>query len=132
MLPLLFKTENDEMKKAFLALVILCGMAAAFVACKPELKNVRGQVKSVEVSNDTLTSIMLTVDGKDLQVDMTRTRLQNGLAMNGDSVIVDYIDGDNGTLIAVVCTTLPKPAQEFEPSDTLMTRESKESTDSIQ
>ena len=120
------------MKKAFLALVILCGMAAAFVACKPELKNVRGQVKSVEVSNDTLTSIMLTVDGKDLQVDMTRTRLQNGLAMNGDSVIVDYIDGDNGTLIAVVCTTLPKPAQEFEPSDTLMTRESKESTDSIQ
>ena len=117
------------MKKTFLLFVFLCGLTAFLVACKPELKSVRGQVKSVEVTNDTLTSMMLAVDGKDLQVDMTRTRLQNGLAMNGDSVIVDYIDGDNGTLIALVCTTLPKPAHYFEPCDTLIT---KESTDSIQ
>ena len=120
------------MKKAFLALTILCGMAIAFTGCKPELKNVRGQVKSLEVINDSLKSMVLTVADKDFQVDMTRTRIQEGLAIEGDSVIVDYIDGDNGTLIAVVCTTLPKPAQEFEPSDTLMTRESKESADSIQ
>jgi len=112
------------MKKAFLTLVVLCGLSASFIACKPELKNVRGQVKSVEISNDTLISLMLTVDGKDIQVDMTRTRLQNGLAMDGDSVIVDYIDGDNGTLIALVCTTLPKPAHYFEPSDSLITKES--------
>ncbi len=120
------------MKKAFLALMILCGMAAAFVGCKPELKNVRGQVKSVEVANDTLKAMVLAVDGKDLQVDMTRTRLQNGLAMDGDSVIVDYIDGDNGVLIAVVCTTLPKSAQEFVPSDTLITVDTKAIADSIQ
>ena len=102
-------------------------MSAAFLGCKPELKNVRGQVKSVEVNNDTLTSMMLTVDGKDIQVDMTRTRIQNGLAIDGDSVIVDYIDGDNGTLIALVCTLLPKPARYFEPSDTLITKESPDS-----
>lgn len=115
------------MKKAFLTLIIMCGFTTSFLACKPELKSVRGQVKSVEVTNDTLTSMMLTVDGKDFQVDMTRTRLQNGLAMDGDSVIVDYIDGDNETLIALVCTTLPKPAHYFEPSDTLITKESKDS-----
>ena len=120
------------MKKLFLALVILCGVSAAFLGCKPELKNVRGLVKSLDVKNDTLTSMTLTVDGNNVQIDMTRTRLQNGLAIEGDSVIVDYIDGDNGTLIAVVCTTLPKPAQVFEPKDTLMTRESKEFQDSIQ
>ena len=120
------------MKKAFLALVVLCGMAVAFTGCKPELKNVRGQVKSLVASNDTLASMVLSVDGTDFSVDMTRTRLQNGLAIEGDSVIVDYIDGDNGTLIAVVCTMLPKPAQEFEPTDSLVTRDSKESKDSIQ
>jgi len=116
------------MKNFFLALVVLCGLAAAFIGCKPELKNVRGQVKSLVVTNDTLTSMILSADGKELQVDMTRSRLQNGLAIEGDSVIVDYIDGDSGSLIAVVCTTLPKPAQEFVPSDTLITNES---TDSI-
>ena len=117
------------MKKAFLALVILCGMATAFVGCKPELKNIRGQVKALEATNDSLTSMVITADGNDLHVDMTRTRLQNGLAIEGDSVIVDYIDGENGTLIAVVCTTLPKPAHYFEPSDTLITSAP---TDSIQ
>jgi len=115
------------MKKAFLALVFMCGLAVAFVGCKPELKNVRGQVKALEASNDTLKSMILTADGKDFNVDMTRTRLQNGLGIEGDSVIVDYIDGDNGTLIAVVCTTLPKPAHFFEPSDTLITSSSKDS-----
>ena len=120
------------MKKAFLVLVVLCGMAAAFTGCKPELKNVRAKVKNLEVINDTLTSMTISVDGKDLQVDMTRTRMQNGLAIEGDSVIVDYIDGDNGTLISVVCTTLPKSLQIFEPTDTLMTRKSEESDDSIQ
>ena len=132
MLPLLFKTESDEMKKAFLALIVMCGMAAAFVGCKPELKNVRGQVKSVEVKNDTLKSMVLAVDGQDKIVKLTDAQFQNGIALEGDSVILDYIDGRKDSLRALVVTVLPRPAQEFEPSDTLMTRESKESTDSIQ
>ena len=126
MLPLIFKNQT-EMKKVFLAFIFLCGMASAIVGCKPELKNVRGTVKSLVVINDTLSSMTLSADGKDMQVDLTRSRLQNGLAIEGDSVIVDYIDGDNGTLIAVVCTTLPKSAHEFVPSDTLITKESKDS-----
>ena len=107
-------------------------MAAAFISCKPDLKNVRAQVLSLGVANDTLQSMLISVDGQNRQVDMTRTRFQNGFAIQGDSVILDYIDGDNGTLIAVVCTTLPKPAQNFEPSDTIMTLESESSTGSIQ
>ncbi len=119
------------MKKTLLVLAFLCGLSLAFVGCKPELKNIRAQVLSLDVVNDTLQSMLISVDGQNRQVDMTRSRLQNGIALQGDSVILDYIDGDNGTLIAVVCTTLPKPAQEFEPTDSLMTRDSKESTDSI-
>jgi len=115
------------MKKVFLTFVILSCIVAGFLGCTPEMKNIRGQVKSLEVINDTLNSMIISADGNDLHVDMTRTRLQNGLSIEGDSVIVDYIDGDNGTLIALICTTLPKPVHYFEPSDTLITKESKDS-----
>ena len=119
------------MKKAFLALVLLCIMAVGFVGCKPELKNLRGQVKSLTISNDSLKSMVLSVDGQDLIVKLTDTRIQNGIALQGDSVILDYIDGRNDTLRALVVTLLPRPAQNFEPTDTLITRESIESADSI-
>ena len=109
--------------------MILCGMAAAFVGCKSELKNVRGQVKSVEIKNDTLKSMVLAVDGQDRIVRLTDAQFQNGIALEGDSVILDYIDGRKDSLRALVVTVLPRPAQYFEPSDTLIT---KESTDSIQ
>ena len=120
------------MKKLFLALVVLCGLSVAFVGCKSELKNARAQVISLNVVSDTLQSMLISVDGQNRQVDMSRIRVQNGIAIQGDSVIIDYIDGDNGTLIALVCTALPKPAHEFVPSDTLITTDSKVSADSIQ
>ena len=106
-------------------------MAAAFVSCKPELKNVRGQVKSVEITNDTLKSMVLVIDGQEKIVKLTEAQFQNGIALEGDSVILDYIDGKENTLRALVVTVLPKPALYFEPSDTLVTRNI-EPADSIQ
>ena len=120
------------MKKLFLAFLVLCGMAIAFVGCKPEMKNVRGQVKSVEIKNDTLKSMVLTVDGQDKIVKLTDALFQNGIALQGDSVILDYIDGRADSLRGLVVTVLPKPAHYFEPSDTLITIDSKASADSIQ
>ena len=120
------------MKKAFLALVVLCGMAFAFVGCEPEMKNARGLVKSVEINNDTLKSLVLAVDGQDKIVKLTDAMFQNGIALQGDSVILDYIDGRNDSLRGLVVTVLPKPAQYFVPSDTLITVDSKSTIDSIQ
>jgi len=117
------------MKKAFLALVVFCGFVVAMTGCKPELKNVRGQVKSVEITNDTLKSMVLSVGDVENIVTLHDARFQNGIALEGDSVIVDYIDGKENTLRALVVTLLPKSVQVIEPSDTLIT---KESTDSIQ
>ena len=117
------------MKKTFLALFVLCGFTTVFFGCKPELKNVRGQVKSVEITNDTLKSMVLAVDGQEKIVKLIDAQFQNGIALAGDSVILDYIDGRADSLRALVVTVLPKPAQYFEPSDTLIT---KESSDSIQ
>jgi hypothetical protein len=131
-LPLYFKIKNNEMKKIFLALVVLCGMAVAFVGCEPELKNARGQVKSIEISNDTLKSMVLIIDGQDKVVNLTAAKFQNGIAIQGDSVILDYIDGRADSLRGLVVTVLPKPAHYFEPSDTLITRDSKSTADSIQ
>ena len=117
------------MKKAFLALIVMCGMAAAFVGCKPELKTVRGQVDSIFVFRDTVQLMKVSIDGQEKTVKVIDALFQNGIALRGDSVILDYIDGKEDTLRALVVTVLPPPAQYFEPSDTLIT---KESTDSIQ
>lgn len=119
------------MKKTFLALVVLCGMAVAFVGCQPELKNARGQVKSVEIKNDTLKSMVLAIDGQEKVVKLTDAKFQNGIALVGDSVILDFIDGRADSLRGLVVTVLPKPAQEFVPSDTLITADTKATADSI-
>jgi len=117
------------MKKTFLVLVILLGISVFFVGCKTELKNLRGQVKSLEIKNDTLKSMVLSVDGQEKVVKLTEAKFQNGIVIVGDSVILDYIDGRADSLRGLVVTVLPKPFQEFVPSDTLIT---KDFTDSIQ
>lgn len=107
-------------------------MAIGFTSCEPELKNARVLVKSLEVTNDTLKSMVVTMGDEEKTVTLLDARFQNGVALQGDSVILDYIDGRDNTLRALVVTALPKPEQYFEPSDTLITRESKAAADSIQ
>ena len=107
-------------------------MAISLISCKPELKNARAQVKSVEIINDSLKSMIVTLGDEDKTVTLLDARFQNGIALVGDSVILDYIDGKENTLCALVVTVLPKPVQYFEPSDTLITRSTKTAADSIQ
>lgn len=120
------------MKKAFFALTTLCAIVLGLTSCEPELKNARVQVKSVEITNDTLKSMVITMGNEEKTVTLLDAHFQNGIALQGDSIILDYIDGRENTLRALIVTVLPKPAHYFEPSDTFMTRESKESKDSIQ
>lgn len=102
-------------------------MVLGFTSCEPELKNARVQVKSVEIVNDSLKSMIVTIGDEEKTVTLLDARFQNGIALQGDSVILDYIDGKDNTLRALIVTVLPKPAQYFEPSDTLITKESKDS-----
>ena len=78
------------------------------------------------------SSMILSVDGQEKIVTLTDSRFQNGIAIQGDSVILDYIDGKDNTLRALVVTVLPRPAHEFVPSDTLITVDTKATADSIQ
>ena len=107
-------------------------MALGFISCEPEMKNARVLVKSISVVNDSLKSMVVTIGEEDKTVSLQDARFQNGIAIQGDSVILDYIDGKDNTLRGLVVTVLPKPAQYFEPSDTLVTRDAAVAADSIQ
>jgi len=115
------------MKKAFIAITSLCALSLGLISCEPEMKNACVHVKSVEITNDSVKSMVVTMDGEEKTVTLLDARFQNGIALQGDSVILDYIDGKENTLRALVVTVLPKPAQYFEPSDTLITKESPDS-----
>ena len=104
-------------------------MTTGFVSCgKTELKNARCQVKSVEIIRDSLKSMVVTINGEDKTVTLADARFQGGVSLQGDSIILDYIDGKDNTLRGLVVTVLPKKAHLFERKDTLITRED---TDSI-
>jgi len=120
------------MKKAYLAFIAVCALSLGLSSCgSKELKSARVLVKSVEIVNDSIKSMVVTMGDEEKTVTLLDARLQNGFALQGDSVILDYIDGKDNTLRALVVTVLPKPAHYFEPSDTLITTESI-AADSIQ
>lgn len=115
------------MKKVVLSITILCAVAFGFTSCKPELKSARVQVKSMEIINDSLKSMVVALGDEEKTVTLLDARFQNGIAIQGDSVILDYIDGKGNTLRGLVVTVLPRATRYFEPSDTLVTRVTKDS-----
>jgi len=116
------------MKKAFIVITTLCAMALGFMACSgPELKNVHTMVDDVIIENDTLTAYTVSIAGEKQTVSLRDARFQGSLPLKGDSIILDYIDGKDNTLRALVVTMLPKSIQTSEPNDTLITKESKDS-----
>jgi len=120
------------MKRSIFILTIFCALASTFIGCsKPELKSVRGEVKSVEVGDSMLMSMTMLIDGQEKIVKLTDAQFQNGIALAGDSVILDYINGREDTLRGLVVTVLPKSVHYFEPSDTLIIKDNDESGDSI-
>ena len=114
------------MKKLILSLVTLCALACSLSSCKskPELRELRGQVASVDLSGDSLTT-MLVADGTDtLLFKLSDARFTNGIMMGGDSVTVHYIQGRGDTLRALIVNVLPQAPRYFDPKengDTLLT-----------
>jgi len=116
------------MKKS-LYVVLFIGVLTSFIACsKNELQNLKGQVCEVQFRGDTLFAMTLTSSSSDdtLVFKLDKARYNNGVALKGDSVIVDYIEGKNDTLRALVVTIIGKHSHLIEPSkmtnDSLVTR----------
>ena len=122
------------MKKiTFLSFVLFS--ALLFVACggnknnqvndNSPIHNLRGLVKHVHLNSDSIPLLTLSVEkGDTLVFSLKDAKMQNGLMLRNDSVLVDYIEGRE-YLRALVVTVLPKPIQPVEKTDTLVTAPAK-------
>lgn len=103
------------MKKSIIILFIGCA-CLTITSCKPKLKECRGLVKSILIKKDSLKSMnILTTEGEKI-FDLKDARLNEGVMIKDDSVIVNYIRGHHDTLRALVVTVLPKPAHYIDIS----------------
>lgn len=113
------------MKKIVMVLAVVALVLTAMTGCRKGLQNTRGVVKSMKITHDSLKSMVITYneDGDTMLFSLREARIQRGIMMIGDSVIVDFVDGKDDSLRALVVTTLPKPTRIIEegvaPSDSL-------------
>lgn len=113
------------MKKIVMVLAVVALVLTAMTGCRKGLQNTRGVVKSMKITHDSLKSMVITYneDGDTMLFSLKEARVQRGMMIIGDSVIVDYVDGNADSLRALVVTTISKPARIIEegvaPSDTL-------------
>ena len=120
------------MKKYIFTLFVFCCASLIFVSCgKKEILNVRGQVVSVDLVSDSINDdqvrfMSLSSNGDTLMFKMADVRYIDGLMFQGDSVSVDYIEGHNDTLHALILNVLHNNSHIIElgkaVGDTLVTR----------
>ena len=108
-----------------MVLAVVALVLTAMTGCRKGLQNTRGVVKSLKINHDSLKSMVITYneDGDTLLFSLKKARVQRGMMMIGDSVIIDFVDGKDDSLRALVVTTLSKPTRIIEegvaPSDTI-------------
>ena len=114
------------MKKIVFTLALTGCLALSLTGCKQELQETRGVVTDMEFDSDTLLCTRIAVDGDTLLFKVNEARMINGMFVKGDSVMINYIEGRNDTLRALVLAVLPKAPHVIEPAkesnDSLMTR----------
>jgi len=114
------------MNKSIFVFALLCSCILLMVGCNgKEIKEIDGKVVNIQIHRDTLRCAKLVVDTDTLLFKMDDARFINGMFIIGDSVTINYIDGQDDTLRALVVNIIPKSLQHFgsedEKSDTLLT-----------
>lgn len=74
----------------------------------------RAMVSEMEIHGDTLISLTVSQGEESYLVNLDRAKFNNGMALKGDSVLINYTDGRNDSLRAYFVTVLPKPARLVE------------------
>jgi len=114
------------MKKIVFTLALTGCLALSLTGCKQELQETRGVVTDMEFDSDTLLCTRIAVHGDTLLFKVNEARMINGMFVKGDSVMINYIEGRNDTLRALVLSVLPKAPHVIEPAkesnDSLVTR----------
>ena len=121
---------RNRMKKFFLFAVIgLSLLSIAGCSGKKELKEMKGVVTFIWSIQDSLVTANVANGSDTLLFKLADARFVNGMCLNGDSVMINYIEGEGDTLRALVISVLPKPTQYIDlnsqdaMSDTLLTRQ---------
>ena len=116
------------MKKVFL-LAVICLSLVTYVGCsgKKELKEMKGVVTYIWAVQDSLVSVNIASGSDTLLFHAEDARVVNGMFINGDSVTINYIEGEKDTLRAMVISVQPRPVRTIdlnsdEKSDSLLTR----------
>ena len=104
------------MKKIVFTLALTGCLALSLTGCKQELQETRGVVTDMEFDSDTLLCTRIAVDGDTLLFKVNEARMINGMFVKGDSVMINYIEGRNDTLRALVLSVLPKAPHVIEPA----------------
>ena len=114
------------MKKIVFTLALTGCLALSLTGCKQELQETRGVVTDMEFDSDTLLCTRIAVERDTLLFKVNEARMVNGMFVKGDSVMINYIEGRNDTLRALVLSVLPKAPHVIEPAkesnDSLVTR----------
>lgn len=71
------------------------------------MKKVRAKVTNVTIHSDTLIDMTVQMGEDSMAFDLSDVKINDGIMVVGDSVIVDYIDGRGDKARALVVTTLP-------------------------
>lgn len=111
------------MKKLFFMFAVAALVLTAMSGCKKELQTVHGLVTNVDIRHDTLIAVTLSADDQSMVFKLDDARFQQGIMLAGDSVIIDYIEGETDSLRALVVTVLPKVIlpETPAPTDSLIT-----------
>lgn len=88
----------------------------------------KGVVVHIKVLKDSLITARVANGSDTALLKLADARFVNGMFIKGDSVQVDYIEGRDDTLRALVISVIPKPVHYIdlndsaEKSDTIVTR----------
>lgn len=117
------------MKKIFVFISVIAVMSLFTLSgCREKgIQTISGQVRNLVMDGDTLSEMVVFINEHQdtMTFNLDDAKFQNGIALPKDSVIVDFIYGQNDINRALVVTVMAKVVPfdaETPTTDTLVTR----------
>ena len=118
--------------------LFLLAMSFCICSCEKKIQTTKGKVRNIK----TDSTMVLSIDKYDIEVDTRYVRYPNGAAMAGDSVVMNYIgDLRDKKVRALILNLIPQkgnymeigfdPSRELKTSEKTITPEQQQQTDAF-